>query len=241
MTFHSTRLDGFSSQAHTPVTSAQVTAVVPAQPVDYMDESKMYRRVVKRALDITLVMLALPLVLPLVVLMALAIFLQDGGNPFYLQSRVGRNGRAFRMWKLRTMVTDADTRLQAYLQANPDARAEWTKDQKLKRDPRITGLGRILRKCSLDELPQLLNVLLGDMALVGPRPMMLDQQDMYHGKAYFRLRPGVTGFWQISDRNECRFQDRVRFDEAYDRSLSLITDVAVLFRTVAVIVRGTGY
>jgi lipopolysaccharide/colanic/teichoic acid biosynthesis glycosyltransferase len=144
------------------------------------------------------------------------------------------------MWKLRSMVADADARLGAYLDANPERRREWDENQKLRDDPRITPVGRIIRKTSIDELPQLWNVLRGDMSLVGPRPMMPDQQAIYPGTAYYALRPGITGFWQTSVRNESSFADRARFDASYLRDLSFATDFGVLLRTVRVVVCGTG-
>ena len=191
-------------------------------------------------LDIVFVLMAAPVVLPIVLILALLVA-RDGAAPFYLQDRVGRAGRVFRIWKLRTMVKDADARLEAHLAADPAARMEWDATQKLKDDPRITRLGRILRKSSLDELPQLWNVLKGDMSLVGPRPMMVSQRPLYGGRSYYALRPGVTGLWQISDRNECDFSARAGFDDIYERSVSLGTDLTVLARTVSVVVRGTGY
>jgi len=209
--------------------------IVLQQPEPY----RLYRDTLKPWFDRLLIILAVPFVLPvLAVLVVLAAL--DGGKPFYAQLRVGRDGKTFRMWKIRTMVPDADARMKAYLDANPAARAEWNATQKLKNDPRITPIGRILRKTSLDELPQLFNVLTGSMSLVGPRPMMVQQKGLYHGRAYFKLSPGITGLWQISDRNECDFVDRVRYDDAYGQSVSLITDLRILFKTVAVVLRGTG-
>jgi lipopolysaccharide/colanic/teichoic acid biosynthesis glycosyltransferase len=164
----------------------------------------------------------------------------DGKSPFYTQPRVGRNGHIFRMWKLRSMVADADARLGAYLDSNPERRREWDETQKLRDDPRITRVGRIIRKTSIDELPQLWNVLRGEMSLVGPRPMMPDQQAIYPGTAYYALRPGITGFWQTSVRNESSFADRARFDAQYFRDLSLGTDLVVMLRTVRVVLCGTG-
>jgi lipopolysaccharide/colanic/teichoic acid biosynthesis glycosyltransferase len=199
----------------------------------------VYDRVVKRALDIALVLLAAPVALLIVALFCPLIML-DGKSPFYTQPRVGRHGRRFRMWKLRSMVADADARLGAYLDANPERRREWDENQKLRDDPRITPVGRIIRKTSIDELPQLWNVLRGDMSLVGPRPMMPDQQAIYPGTAYYALRPGITGFWQTSVRNESSFADRARFDASYLRDLSFATDFGVLLRTVRVVVCGTG-
>lgn len=203
-------------------------------------KSGVYRSAFKRALDVLVTVLAAPIILPVVLVLALLISL-DGRNPFYSQLRVGRGGKTFRIWKLRTMVHDADSRLESYLAQNPEARAEWDRTQKLKHDPRITLVGRVLRKSSLDELPQLFNVINGTMSLVGPRPMMLSQQDSYMGQAYYRLLPGITGLWQISDRNKCAFTGRVYYDEKYDREVSLKTDLSVLFKTFSVVARGTGY
>jgi lipopolysaccharide/colanic/teichoic acid biosynthesis glycosyltransferase len=165
----------------------------------------------------------------------------DGHSPIYTQKRIGHGGRVFRMFKLRSMVHDADAVLEAYLRDNPVARAEWNATQKLKNDPRVTRVGRFIRKTSVDELPQLFNVLSGDMSLVGPRPMMVCQKALYQGRRYFEMRPGLTGFWQISNRNHCRFVGRVRYDNAYFNAMSLRTDLAVLWRTVGVVLRGTGY
>lgn len=202
--------------------------------------SGVYGRAAKRLLDITAILLALPVVLPLIALLALLVA-RDGHSPFYRQARVGRGGRIFTIWKLRTMVPDAEAKLAGYLAENAAARAEWNSTQKLKRDPRITRFGCFLRKSSLDELPQLWNVLKGDMSLVGPRPMMPEQQPLYPGRAYYALRPGITGLWQISDRNHTTFAARAEYDGAYARSLSLGTDVRILFATVGVVTRGTGY
>ncbi|MCR8548741.1 sugar transferase [Salipiger sp. P9] len=198
-----------------------------------------YRNIAKRSLDIALVLLgALPVLA--VTLVLAAIIALDGKSPIYLQKRVGRNGRIFHMWKLRSMVADADRQLEAYLARDPAAREEWNRTQKLRHDPRITRIGRIIRKTSLDELPQLWNVLRGDMSLVGPRPMMVDQQELYPGTAYYALRPGITGFWQTSVRNDSSFAERAGFDTAYLRELSFKTDLHVLAKTFKVVLHGTG-
>ncbi len=194
----------------------------------------------KRVLDLTLILLSAPIVIPVIAMMALLIYF-GGQSPFYTQARIGRGGATFRIFKMRTMVDNADTILEEYLDRNPDAKREWDSTQKLKKDVRITAVGRVLRKTSLDELPQLINVLNGTMSLVGPRPMMVEQRAMYPGHAYYSLRPGITGFWQISDRNQCDFCDRAKYDAAYARSISLKTDIIVLFKTVRVVLRGTGY
>lgn len=199
-----------------------------------------YRAFLKRVLDIVLVLLAAPFVLPVVLVIA-AFVMRDGHSPFYWSERVGRHGRVFRMMKLRTMVHDAHGCLEAYLATDPEAAAEWAETQKLKRDPRITPFGRMLRKTSLDELPQLWNVLIGDMSLVGPRPMMTNQQHLYPGEAYYGLRPGITGLWQVSARNNSDFADRAAYDHDYDRRLSFSTDLKLLLATVAVVMHGTGH
>jgi exopolysaccharide production protein ExoY len=200
----------------------------------------IYRNFFKRVLDVSAILMAAPVVVP-IVLVSAALVAVDGGSPFYSQMRVGLGGKRFRMWKLRSMVCDADARMEAYLASNPDARVEWDTTQKLKSDPRITPLGKVIRKCSLDELPQLWNVLIGDMSLVGPRPMMINQQQLYPGLAYYALRPGITGYWQTADRNRSTFEARAEFDDAYEAEVSLMTDVKVLIATVGVVVHATGY
>ena len=200
----------------------------------------LYRNFFKRVFDLFLVLLtALPMLL-LVGLLALLVA-RDGGRPFYSQLRVGRGGRTYRMWKLRTMQADADSALAAHLEADPAARTEWDLTQKLKHDPRVTRFGRLLRRSSLDELPQLWNVLTGDMSLVGPRPIMVDQTALYPGLSYAELRPGITGLWQISERNESSFAERAVFDDAYDDALSFGTDLRILMGTAGAVLRGTGY
>lgn len=235
-----TRMAGFDS-------SAEPVGVPVFTSLHTLDEAKapdpvggFYVCCVKRGFETLLILAAAPVVLPLILLMAFLIAL-DGGKPFYAQERIGLGGRAFRIWKLRTMMVDGDATLADHLAADADARQQWDRTQKLKCDPRVTRMGRFLRKTSLDELPQLLNVLNGTMALVGPRPMMVKQRPMYHGLGYYRLRPGITGPWQISARNESEFVARVRYDDQYASSVSLRTDLAILGRTTTVVLRCTGY
>lgn len=224
---------------HLPQLASEIQSLAPASTAT-PPRRGLYRTHAKRLLDVTLVLLAAPVVLPLVGLMACLVAL-DGQAPFYSQLRVGKDGRHFRMWKLRTMIRNADAYLEKFLEDNETARLEWNATQKLKNDPRITRMGRILRKTSLDELPQLWNVLNGTMALVGPRPMMVDQEKYYYGRSYYNLRPGITGLWQISDRNHCDFVERVAYDDVYDQTVSLATDIRTLRRTVGVVLRATGY
>lgn len=209
------------------------------QKISVAPGNSTYRTSGKRLFETALVLLSLPVVLPLITFAAILVML-DGHAPFYVQKRVGQGGREFNMWKLRTMVPGAKDMLDAYLQTNPEAAAEWDSNQKLRNDPRVTRVGRFLRKSSIDELPQLLNVLNGTMSIVGPRPMMPCQRGSYHGTAYYRLKPGITGLWQVSDRNECEFTGRVQYDELYYCIVSFRTDLSVLFRTIGVMLRGTG-
>jgi len=201
----------------------------------------VYRRLGKRLLDVTLVVVTLPVSLPIIGIFALALWI-EGGNPFYYQDRLGRGARVFRMYKLRTMSRDAQQRL-AELLANDAALAEeWYLTQKLKNDPRITPLGGFLRRASIDELPQIWNVLTGDMSLVGPRPMMPDQLDLYgDAQSYKALQPGISGFWQVRERNDSHFSFRSKLDKAYNEQLSLWVDLHVLWKTVSVVMRRTGY
>lgn len=211
-----------------------------AEAVAVVHPSGAYRNALKRLFDIVFVFAAGIVILPVVVMVSMIIIALDGHSPLFFQQRVGKGGRTFWMVKLRSMVPDADRRLAAYLKVNATARAEWQRDQKLRDDPRITRIGRFIRKTSLDELPQFWNVLCGDMSVVGPRPMMPAQRDLYPGQAYYRMRPGVTGYWQVGDRHNTSFAARARFDAEYFRDISFPTDMRVILRTLAVVVRGTG-
>ncbi len=206
----------------------------------YAPRPAVYRRFGKRILDTVLITAALPFALPLIGVCALALWI-EGGAPFYSQIRLGRNGSRFSILKLRTMTRDADAALESYLAADPVLRREWDEMQKLRNDPRITPVGQFLRATSLDELPQLLNVLRGDMSLVGPRPMLPEQLEMYGDpNAYYALRPGITGLWQVSARNNNRFTYRNEVDATYHRRLTLGCDLSVLAKTVGVVLRRTG-
>lgn len=212
---------------------------LPHQDLSLLPAANIYRGLGKRLLDVALIVLMAPPVILVVALLACFVAL-DGKSPFYLQRRVGKDGKIFNMWKLRSMIPNADQVLSEYLASNPDAKAEWDRDQKLSDDPRITRFGRFIRRTSLDELPQLFNVLKGEMSLVGPRPMMCDQRVLYPGSEYYAMLPGITGYWQTSVRNESSFRDRAKFDAAYFRDLSLVTDVKVLLATFSVVLNATG-
>ncbi len=224
----------------TTALQAAKTNMPPNKATLHHQPTGMYRIAGKRALDLTLVLLMAPTVLVVIVLLAAVIAL-DGKSPFYCQNRVGRNGRVYRMWKLRSMTPNADAALKQYLADNPDARREWDANQKLRHDPRITRFGKLIRQTSLDELPQLWNVVKGEMSLVGPRPMMCEQRILYPGTEYYDMLPGITGYWQTSVRNESSFRDRAQFDAAYHRDLSVGTDIKVLLATVSVVMSATGH
>lgn len=203
----------------------------------------LYRRFGKRILDLVVVALSLPFVLP-VILGIWALMYLGGGSGFYRQPRIGRGGRVFNCWKIRTMAPDAEQVLKRYLRSDPDLAREWQRHQKLKNDPRITRLGRFLRRTSLDELPQLWNVLIGDMSLIGPRPFTPDQQALYDqdpaSQGYYTLRPGISGLWQVESRNDGAFTDRIAYDATYRARLSFLGDVRIAARTVMVVMRATG-
>jgi len=213
---------------------ASSTPLTTLKPGFYVDR-------LKRGSDILLALIALIVSAPVMALLALALWI-EGGNPFYSQLRLGRGGRNFRMFKLRTMVMDADQRLAACLAADPALKAEWDSTQKLKSDPRVTPVGWFIRKTSLDELPQLLNVLRGDMSLVGPRPMLPDQLPLYlNPQVYLALRPGITGLWQVTARNDKAFDLRAILDTRYFERLSLWLDLRIMLATFRAVARGTGY
>ena len=200
-----------------------------------------YRRIGKRAFDLVLVFAALPVALPLIVFFAALITLR-GGAPFYGHWRIGREGRAFRCWKLRSMVRDADAKLSRYLAEHPEAREEWEAGFKLENDPRITPVGLLLRRSSLDELPQLFNVLRGDMSCVGPRPVTRAETSFYGADLELcqKMRPGLTGLWQVSGRNRLSYAGRVALDVNYVHHCSAWLDLQILLRTFWAMIRASG-
>ena len=205
----------------------------------------MWADAMKRVIDLSIALPALLFVSPMMIAMAIAIRAQDGGPALFRQSRVGRDGENFTCFKFRTMVMDADARLERLLASDPVAAAEWAKDQKLRNDPRILGvIGHFLRVTSLDELPQLLNIIRGDMSVVGPRPIVRSEIAKYDGyyRHYISVRPGVTGLWQVSGRNDVSYEKRVRLDAAYARCWCVGLDLWILWRTVpAVLFRRGAY
>lgn len=197
----------------------------------------------KLIFDYALVITALPFILPVLLIIGIAIRATSPGPALYTQKRVGRHGKAIRVYKFRSMYADADVRLKELLARDKAARAEWKKTIKLKNDPRVTRLGAFLRKTSLDELPQLLNVLKGEMSLVGPRPVPeAELRERYKDRSdYYKLvRPGMTGLWQISGRNDVSYEQRVNMDTWYVFNWSLYTDLVILYKTLGVVLKKRG-
>jgi len=195
-----------------------------------------------RLLDILVAAAALALLAPVLLALALAIKLLDPGPLLFAHKRLGQGGRPFHCLKFRSMTVDADVRLARLLESDPEARAEWTETHKLRNDPRITPLGRLLRRSCLDELPQLVNVLRGEMSLVGPRPITAAEASRYgrHFPVYCSLKPGITGLWQVKRQDQTSYRRRVAFDLAYARSRSLLLNIAILLLTVPSVLRGQG-
>ena len=197
----------------------------------------------KRYFDIAATLLGGLFLLPFFATIALLIKLDDGGPIFFGHRRVGRRGVEFECWKFRTMVSNGDEALRHYLNANPEAAIEWRETQKLQNDPRVTRVGKFLRDFSLDELPQLFNVLRGEMSLVGPRPVTKQEMNARYAtdrRYYLLVRPGLTGLWQVSGRNKLSYRRRIQLDEQYLREWSFSQDMSILWRTVDVVIRRDG-
>lgn len=200
----------------------------------------------KRVIDVTLILLSLPLLAPLMFVLTIAVKRSSEGEVFYTQERLGQYGIPFRAWKFRTMVQDAEALLDDYLEANPELREEWNETHKLQSDPRVTSIGDFLRKTSLDELPQIWNVLAGQMSLSGPRPIPMYEvadYDAVHPEAlhlYEEVLPGLTGLWQISGRNNTTYTERVAYDRHYVRNWSLWLDLYIILRTIKTVILREG-
>ena len=196
----------------------------------------------KRSFDILAALAALILLSPIFVLIMALVKYTDGGTVFYGHRRIGYNGSTFRCLKFRTMAENGDAILQQHLDENPEAFEEWRATRKLQDDPRVTVLGTVLRKLSLDELPQLINILKGEMSIVGPRPVVEVELELYEASAvyYLRSRPGLTGLWQVSGRNDVSYAARIAFDTHYVRNWSLIRDFVIVVRTIPAVCLSRG-
>lgn len=199
-------------------------------------------RVVKRSLDVLLVLLAMPITLLVMGTVAAIVALSSPGPIFYSHRRIRKNGSFFSMWKFRTMCVNSAEVMEEYLAANPAARAEWNKTHKLRKDPRITPIGLFLRRYSLDELPQLWNVLTGQMSLVGPRPIVAAEVEKYGDcfNCYCKVKPGLTGLWQVSGRSSLTYDQRVDLDCEYVRQWSLTGDIKILLKTFSSVINQDG-
>ena len=203
--------------------------------------AKRSSRILKRTMDIVGSLAIITLLSPVLLYLYFSVK-KDGGNAIYGHPRIGRNGKTFNCLKFRSMVVNSKEVLDELLRTDPEARAEWEKDFKLKNDPRITKIGAFIRKTSLDELPQLFNVLKGEMSLVGPRPIVADELERYQDDVeyYLMAKPGMTGLWQVSGRNDVDYNTRVYFDSWYVKNWSLWNDIAILFKTVNVVLKRDG-
>jgi undecaprenyl-phosphate galactose phosphotransferase len=205
--------------------------------------AKPWNLLVKHGFDLVVAILACLVLAPILFAVAIAIRLDSEGPVFFVQERLGRGRQRFRCFKFRSMYTDNDERLQRLLADDPAARREWDQFAKLKtRDPRVTRVGRLLRRWSVDELAQLINVLRGEMSLVGPRPYLAGEIERMGdiGETVLKAPPGMTGLWQVSGRNNLTFEQRLRLDEFYTRNWSLWLDVVVLLKTAGAVIRGGG-
>src|SRR5690606_19167509 len=203
--------------------------------------TKTSARILKRTFDVVVSSLILLMLSPILLVLALLV-MKDKGSPIYGHTRIGKDGKPFKCLKFRSMVMNSQEVLQELLRTSPEARAEWDKDFKLRNDPRITKVGAFLRKSSLDELPQLFNVLKGEMSLVGPRPVIDEELERYgENKDYYLMaKPGMTGLWQVSGRNDVDYDTRVYFDAWYVKNWSLWNDIAIMFKTIGVVTKRRG-
>lgn len=214
----------------------------PTQSLAQPREHTLLERASKRALDIVGALVFFALLGPIYVAIALCVQISMGRPVHYWQTRLGVDGQKFRFYKFRSMVRNSDAILEEHLKKDENARKQWDTFQKLEQDPRITPFGKIIRKLSLDELPQFWNVLTGDMSLVGPRPCMERQRSLYgkHWGHYCAVRPGITGLWQVSGRNRLSYAQRVELDAEYVNNWSLWLDIKILAKTVSAVISGDG-
>jgi exopolysaccharide production protein ExoY len=220
----------------------QAARTEKVSPANASGEGKAVTKFVIRMLDVLISASALVFFSPILIAVGCLVFFQDRGPIFFGQRRIGLNGKEFVCFKFRSMVSNAGQRLQRYLAENADARIEWAKDHKLKNDPRITRLGRFIRKTSLDEFPQLWNVLKGEMSLVGPRPIVQAEVCKYglSFSKYTSVKPGITGLWQVAGRNDVTYSRRVAMDRFFSKRTSIAFYLFILVMTVPAVLRQRG-
>lgn len=203
----------------------------------------MKKLIWKRVFDVLFSIGVLVGLSPLFLLIGFLIFISTGTTPIYSHQRVGRMGRPFKCYKFRSMVTDAEQALKRLLENDPAARKEWNETHKLKKDPRVTLIGRFLRKTSLDELPQFYNVVIGDLSVVGPRAVVQEEIESHfkdQAKEIFKVRPGITGLWQVSGRSDVGYSKRIELDKRYVNELSLLLDMKIVAKTIPIIFNAKG-
>ena len=220
-------------------------AIVQPNIKEKVEVRKVLYKVVKRLMDILGGLVGCVLLVPITVAVYIArkVLKEDDGPMFYEQLRIGKNGKEFRFYKFRSMVMNADEKLEKYLEENEDARLEYKKYKKLKHDPRITKLGNILRKTSLDEFPQFVNILKGEMSLVGPRPYLYrEKEDLgeYYYNSITKVKPGITGYWQVNGRNDVDFEERAYMDTYYIERRGIVMDLKIILKTFLKIFKKEG-
>jgi exopolysaccharide production protein ExoY len=197
---------------------------------------------IKRCFDLVAAVIAIIALAPLLIGFAILVRASSPGPVLYGHKRVGFGGKSFKCWKFRTMVVNGDVVLDRCLRDNPEMRKEWAETQKLRDDPRVTPVGRVLRKLSIDELPQLFNIVMGDMSIVGPRPIVTDETRRYGLSLghYLRARPGLTGLWQVSGRSDTGYRQRIILDRCYASNWSILCDIGIILRTIPAVLRSSG-
>lgn len=225
-----------------PRVNLRTASATPLRRIVFPAIASSRARLIKRSMDLLFAGAAAIIATPALLLISLAIKLESGGPALFAHERIGRGGRRFYLWKFRTMVMNGEEVLARHFFENPDAAAEWEANRKLRKDPRVTRVGRLLRRTSLDELPQLWNILRGEMSLAGPRPIVEEEIPQY-GSAfpfYTLSYPGLTGLWQVSGRSETSYRRRIELDVNYVRDWSPFLDLRIFFQTFRAVVRGTG-
>ena len=236
-------MDVKEKEAEIVVVNNETALVQPRQYIPEKTDSLLIRKIFKRLIDILGGIVGTIVLIPLTIGIAIAnLICKDNGPIFYSQYRIGKNGKLFKMYKYRSMVVGADEKLKKYLEENEEARKEYKKYKKLKHDPRVTKVGEFIRKTSLDEFPQFINVLKGDMSLVGPRPYLEREKEDMNGyyKYITTFKPGLTGLWQISGRSDVDFATRIDLDMQYYYNHSLKGDIKILFKTAMKLVKREG-
>ena len=236
-------MDVKEKEAEIIVSNNETALVQPQQYIPEKTDSLLIGKILKRLIDILGGIVGTIVLIPLTIGIAIAnLICKDNGPIFYSQYRMGKNGKLFKMYKYRSMVVGADEKLKKYLEENEEARKEYKKYKKLKHDPRVTKVGEFIRKTSLDEFPQFINVLKGDMSLVGPRPYLEREKEDMNGyyKYITTCKPGLTGLWQISGRSDVDFATRIDLDMQYYYNHSLKWDIKILFKTAMKLVKREG-